>query len=170
MISTAARSQCVMCSAPLSIAITILAAFKVYHATAELLGVTDPAAILDLRARLDAQGHYDDFEVERVVKVALNTASPQYALSATIQPVAERLLKQFKNAKQDFLATAENSSERQVAKDAMDALRLFRKDLGTYNRFYAVLSQLFDYGNTALERRFIFFKRLRSASKKSSSG
>jgi len=138
----------------------ILAAFKVYHATAELLGVTDPAVILDLRAKLDAQGHYDDFEVERVVKVALNPASPQYVLSAAIQPVAERLLKQFKNAKQDFLAAAENSSERQAAKDAMDALRLFRKDLGTYNRFYAFLSQLFDYGNTALEKRFIFFKLL----------
>lgn len=32
--------------------------------------------------------------------------------------------------------------------------------MGAYVRLYAFLSQIFDYGNTALEKRFLFFKRL----------
>ena len=29
-----------------------------------------------------------------------------------------------------------------------------------FQRMYAFLSQIFDYGNTAIEKRFIFYKRL----------
>jgi type I restriction enzyme R subunit len=42
----------------------------------------------------------------------------------------------------------------------MDALLLFKRDLGTFVRVYSFLSQLFDYGNTDVEKRAIFFKRL----------
>ena len=45
----------------------VLAAFQTYYETAELAGVTDPQLILELKAKLDASGHYDEFEVERVV-------------------------------------------------------------------------------------------------------
>src|ERR1700693_2877212 len=38
----------------------ILAAFKTYHTTAELTDVTDPNLVYNLRAKLDAAGHYDD--------------------------------------------------------------------------------------------------------------
>jgi len=48
----------------------------------------------------------------------------------------------------------------QQAKDELDALLLFKRDLGTYVRVYAFLSQMFDYGNTAIEKRALFFKRL----------
>lgn len=44
----------------------ILAAFKKYHPTAELSGVTDPHIIYDLRTKLDAQALYDSFEVTPV--------------------------------------------------------------------------------------------------------
>jgi type I restriction enzyme R subunit len=47
-----------------------------------------------------------------------------------------------------------------AAKDALDALILFKNDMGAYVRLYAFLSQIFDYGNTGIEKRFIFFKRL----------
>ncbi len=40
------------------------------------------------------------------------------------------------------------------------ALSLFRGDMGTYLRFCTFLCQIFDYGNTALEKRAMFFKRL----------
>jgi type I restriction enzyme R subunit len=50
----------------------ILTAFRTYYETAELESATDPNLIYDLRAKLDAAGHYDDFEVERVAKVELN--------------------------------------------------------------------------------------------------
>ena len=43
-----------------------------YYATAELAATTDPNLVFDLRAKLDAAGHYDDFEVDRVVEVELD--------------------------------------------------------------------------------------------------
>ena len=46
------------------------------------------------------------------------------------------------------------------AKEEMDALILFRSDMGTYVRFYTYLSQVFNYENTAYEKRAMFFKRL----------
>lgn len=42
----------------------------------------------------------------------------------------------------------------------MNALQLFKRDLGTFMRVYAFLSQIFDYGNTAIEKRAMFFRRL----------
>ena len=50
----------------------VLAAFRTYYETAELEAVTDPNTIFDLRAKLDASGHYDDFEVDRVALVELD--------------------------------------------------------------------------------------------------
>ena len=37
---------------------------------------------------------------------------------------------------------------------------LFKADLGAFQRMYSFLSQIFDYGNTAIEKLFIFYKRL----------
>jgi type I restriction enzyme R subunit len=37
---------------------------------------------------------------------------------------------------------------------------LFKHDMSVFQRMYAFLSQIFDYGNTAIEKRFIFYKRL----------
>lgn len=46
------------------------------------------------------------------------------------------------------------------AKDALNALILFKKDMATFQRVYAFLAQIFDYGNTAIEKRYIFYRRL----------
>jgi type I restriction enzyme R subunit len=144
----------------------ILAAFKTYYETAELAGVTDPNLIFDLRAKLDATGHYDDFEVEHVVQVELSPKATQAQLVAAIEPVADRLLKRFKAASEAFKAASdmqplgELGPDGQAAKDQLEALTLFKRDLGTFVRVYAFLSQMFDYGNTAIEKRAIFFKRL----------
>lgn len=140
----------------------ILKAFKTYYETAELESATDPHLVYDLRAKLDAAGHYDDFEVERVVKVELDPNGTQKELDAAIAPVADRLLKRFKAAQVEQ-ANAEalgDDKAAKAAKDALDALVLFKADLGAYVRLYAFLSQIFDYGNTDIEKRFVFFKRL----------
>ncbi|MEO8298526.1 MAG: DEAD/DEAH box helicase family protein [Burkholderiales bacterium] len=144
----------------------ILSAFQTYFETAELAGVTDPNLIFDLRAKLDAAGHYDDFEVDRVVQIELNPKATQAQLVAAIEPVADRLLKRFKAASEAFKAASvrlpggDLGPQGQAAKDALDALLLFKRDLGTFVRVHAFLSQMFDYGNTAIEKRAIFFKRL----------
>lgn len=140
----------------------ILKAFKTYYETAELEATTDPHAVYDLRAKLDAAGHYDEFEVERVVKVEMDPQGTQKQLDAAIAPVADRLLKRYKAAQQDRTAAEAKQDEKaaQAAKDTLDALTLFKGDMGAYVRLYAFLSQIFDYGNTDIEKRFIFFKRL----------
>lgn len=140
----------------------VLAAFKTYYETAELEATTDPHLVFDLRAKLDAVGYYDNFEVERVAAVAIDPKGTQAQLSAAIAPVADRLLKRYK-ALQTEKSTAEANKDEaaaKAAKDAMDVLVLFKGDMGTFNRLYAFLSQIFDYGNTDIEKRFIFYKRL----------
>ncbi len=140
----------------------VLEAFKTYYATATLAGVTDPNLVYDLRAKLDAAGHYDDNEVERVVTVELNPNGAQYELNAALEPVADRLLKRYavaRKAWQDAQAL-KDAKAAQAAQDEMNALQLFKRDLGTFMRVYAFLSQIFDYGNTAIEKRAIFFRRL----------
>jgi type I restriction enzyme R subunit len=143
----------------------VLAAFKTYYETAALSGVTDPHLVYDLRAKLDASGHYDDFEVERVVLVELNPRATQALLVAAIEPVADRLLKRYRAARQalrdvEGTGTRSQAPRAQAARDEMNTLILFKRDLGTFLRVYAFLSQVFDYGNTAIEKRAIFYKRL----------
>lgn len=140
----------------------VLEAFKVYFDTAELEDVTDPNLVYDLRAKLDAEGHYDDNEVERVITVEMNPKSSQAELSAAIEPVADRLLKRYRaalNEKRSAIAKKDTKAE-QVATDEMNALILFKHNLGAFQRVYSFLSQIFNYGNTAMEKRSIFFRRL----------
>jgi type I restriction enzyme R subunit len=144
----------------------ILAAFKTYYTTAELAEATDPNLILDLKTKLDAQGHYDDFEIDRVVKVLLNATSTDKArqsqLMASIEPVAQRLMSLHKDARLAYRQADEinDGDALKRAKDELDALTLFRSDMGTYGRFYTFLSQIFDYANTGLEKRALFYKAL----------
>ncbi|NKN13966.1 type I restriction endonuclease subunit R [Rhizobium laguerreae] len=140
----------------------ILKAFQTYYETAELAGVTDPNLVFDLRAKLDASGYYDTFEVDRVVKAELDPKSIQGDLVAAIMPVADRLLKAYKAAQNQRRVALSKEDEKGAkdAKDEMDALLLFRGDMGAFIRVYAFLSQIFDYGNTDIEKRSIFFKRL----------
>lgn len=141
----------------------ILAAFKTYYETAELAGVTDPHLVYDLRAKLDASGHYDEFEVERVVQAEMNAKATQAMLVAAIEPVADRLLKRYKAAQLALAQaqqTAKDGPATQAAKDELAALQLFKRDLGTFVRVYAFLGQVFDYANTDVEKRAMFFKRL----------
>ncbi|MDZ5646982.1 type I restriction endonuclease subunit R [Nitrospirillum sp. BR 11828] len=140
----------------------VLAAFKTYYETAELAGTTDPHLVYDLRAKLDALGYYDDNEVDRVVRVELDPTASQSQLVAALTPVADRLLRRYRAAREglEMARTRQNVAAIREAQDEIDALLLFKKDLGTYLRAYSFLSQIFDYGNTAIEKRALFFKRL----------
>ena len=140
----------------------VLAAFKTYYETAQLEATTDPHLVFDLRAKLDATGYYDTFEVDRVAQVEMDPKGTQAQLSQALAPVADRLLKRYKAAQNDKAIADANKDENasQAAKDAMAVLVLFKGDMGAFNRLYSFLSQIFDYGNTDIEKRFIFYKRL----------
>ena len=108
----------------------VLAAFKTYYDTAELEGVTDPNLVYDLRAKLDGSGHYDDFEVDRVVAVEMNPKAKQGDLIAALEPVADRLLKRFKQA-QEKLLTARAKKDDKATEEAngeINALILLKAD------------------------------------------
>jgi type I restriction enzyme R subunit len=139
----------------------ILAAFKPYFETAELSGVTDPYIVNELKAKLDGQALYDTFEVDRVVNVALKgkRAKPS-ELDAATTPVASRLLTAYAEAKKAFETAGGDAKKEKAAKDTMDSLILFKSDIATYVRIYGFLSQIFDYGNTDVEKRSIFFRLL----------
>ncbi|MBK5204573.1 MAG: type I restriction endonuclease subunit R [Polaromonas sp.] len=140
----------------------VLAAFKAYHTTAELSATTDPNLVFNLRAKLDAAGHYDDFEVDRVVAVELNPNAKQSELISALEPVQDRVMKRYKAAQAAMKLAQEKQDDKatKAAQDELDGLVLFKGDMGAYLRLYTFLSQIFDYGNTAIEKRAIFYKRL----------
>ena len=140
----------------------VLAAFKTYHTTAELSATTDPNLVFNLRAKLDAAGHYDTVEVDRVVMVELNPKAKQSDLVAALEPVQDRIMKRYKAAVAALTTASEKNDDAatKAAQDELDALILFKGDMGAYLRLYTFLSQIFDYGNTGIEKRAIFYKRL----------
>jgi type I restriction enzyme R subunit len=140
----------------------VLDAFKTYYETAELAGVTDPNLVYNLRAKLDAVGHYDEFEVDRVVAVELKPNARQSELAAAVEPIVDRLHKKYKAAQLALKIATENKDKTaaKIAQDELDALLLFQRDMGAFQRLYTYLSQIFDYGNTAIEKRAIFYKQV----------
>jgi type I restriction enzyme, R subunit len=81
----------------------VLSAFKAYYTTAELSATTDPNLVFNLRAKLDAAGHYDDFEVDRVVAVELNPNAKQSELVSALEPVQDRVMKRYKAAQEALM-------------------------------------------------------------------
>ena len=142
--------------------VEVLAAFKAYHTTAELSATTDPNLVFDLKAKLDSAGHYDDFEVDRVVEVVLDPKAKQGDLVAALTPVEDRVMKRYKAARLALEAAKQtgDATAADGAKAEMEALVLFQRDMGAFVRLYTFLSQIFDYGNTAIEKRAIFYKKL----------
>lgn len=58
-------------------------------------------------------------------------------------------------------ATLKNeAATMEAAESDLNALLLFRNDMGAFLPLYTFLSQIFDYGNTDIEKRSIFYKRL----------
>lgn len=100
--------------------------------------------------------------MNRVAQVELNPASKQADLVRALEPVAGRLVLQFKEAseRRRRALSESNSAEAESANAEMESLMLFRRDMGSFGHAYTFLSQIFDYGNTDLEKRFIFYKRL----------
>jgi type I restriction enzyme, R subunit len=140
----------------------VLAAFKTYHTTAELAGVTDPNLVYNLRSKLDATGHYDDFEVDRVVAVELDPKSKQSDLAAAVEPIVDRLHRKYKASQSALTLAKEQKISEAIdkAQNELNALLLFQSDMGSFNRLYIYLSQIFDYGNTEIEKRSIFYKQV----------
>ena len=76
--------------------------------------------------------------------------------------MVDRLHKKYKAATEALKIANEKSDNTaaETAQDALNASRLFQSDMGAFQRLYTYLSQIFDYGNTAIEKRWIFYKQV----------
>jgi type I restriction enzyme R subunit len=97
-----------------------------------------------------------------VVRVAMNPRATQGELVAAIDPVRDRLVKQYAAAQAARIKAeaAGQDAEAQRNRDIMDALVLFKRDMGQYQRLYVFLSQIFNYENHEIEQRSIFYRLL----------
>lgn len=125
----------------------ILASFQPYFRQATLEDVSDPNVVHDLQNKLDAAQIYLDSEVDGLV-TSYMLGKGNNALSSWVAPAKSRFNTRYNTAVAD------------CDKTAQDELDLFRKDLGSFIRAYDFLSQLYDYSDTDLEKRSIYYKHL----------
>ena len=155
----------------------ILAAFQPYFQTAELADVSNPNLIFDLYDKLRAADIFTWTEVEQFCEAFFVKSKSNAAIANICKPAVERWQKRYKHAvdaykqaKEMFertkkfndavlLANAENSFK--DCKKAKDALEIFKKDLGTFVRFYEFMSQIVDYSDKDLEKLSLYARNLR---------
>ena len=155
----------------------ILESFKPYYQTAELDDVSDPNLIFDLFDKLRAAGIFTWQEVEQFCVAFFVKNKSNAAIANICKPAVERWQKRYKSAiaayklaKDMFerskktkdavlIANAENSFKE--CKQEKDALEIFKKDLGTFVRFYEFMSQIVDYSNKDLEKLSLYARNLR---------
>ncbi|NOQ36966.1 MAG: DEAD/DEAH box helicase [Methylococcaceae bacterium] len=154
----------------------ILEAFQPYYQTAELADVSDPDLIFDLFEKLRAESIFQWHEVEQFCEAYLQKSKSNAALANICKPAVDRWTLRYKSANEAFkiakdmfertqktndavlIANAENSFK--DCKKEKDALEIFKKDLGTFVRFYEFMSQLVDYDDKALEKLSIYARHL----------
>ncbi len=155
----------------------ILAAFQPYYQTAVLEDVSDPNLIFDLYDKLRAQDIFTWTEVEQFCEAFFVTSKSSAALANICKPAIDRWQRRYKSAVDAFkqakemvdrakktgdavlVANAENSFKE--CKQEKDALEIFKKDLGTFVRFYEFMSQIVDYDDKNLEKLSLYARNLR---------
>lgn len=155
----------------------ILEAFQPYFETAELEDVSDPDLIFDLFDKLRASGIFNWHEVEQFCGAFLQKSKSSAAIANICKPAVERWQKRYKSAVEAYnqaremfertkktgdavlIANADNSFK--ACKQEKDALEIFKKDLGTFVRFYEFMSQIVDYNNKDLEKLSLYARNLR---------
>ncbi|WP_422466721.1 type I restriction endonuclease subunit R [Endozoicomonas sp. ALC013] len=155
----------------------ILAAFQPYYQTAELADVSDPDKIFELHEKLRASGIFTWNEVERFCEAFLTRKKSNAAVSNICKPAVERWQKRYSSAVAAYeqardmldrmkksgdavlIANGENSLKE--CKQEKDRLEIFKKDLGSYTRYYEFMSQIVDYDDIELEQLSLFARYLR---------
>jgi len=155
----------------------ILDAFQPYYQTAELTDVSDPDLVFDLSEKLRAAGIFQGSEVEQFCVAFYQSGKSDKALSTICKPSVDRWTRRYQSAVDAYtdalnifeetkktgnavlLANAENTLK--DCRTEKDALEIFKKDLGTFVRFYEFMSQIVDYDDRDLEKLSLFARHLR---------
>lgn len=154
----------------------VLKAFQEYYQTAELIDVSNPDLIYDLSEKLRAFGVFRWSEVEQFCEAYLQKSKSNAAISNICKPAVDRwtvryksaieahqtALEMFERAKKsgDAVLIANTEKSFKECKQEKDALELFKKDLGTFVRFYEFISQIVDYDDKDLEKLSLFARNL----------
>ena len=152
-------------------------AFQDYYQTTDLLDLSDPDLIFDLNEKLRASPIFTWNEVERFCDAFFVKNKSDAALINICKPAVERWTKSyrqamvaFKEAKDMFerikklndpVVTANAETRLKDCTKAKDELEIFKKDLGTFTRFYEFMSQIVDYDDKDLEKLSLYARNLR---------
>jgi type I restriction enzyme R subunit len=125
----------------------ILEAFQPYFRDAQLTEITDQNLVNDIETKLDHSGIYDMSEVEEVARTFV-LKKGNNKLSASLAQVKDRFWKKFEAARK-------SSDLHEI-----DRLEDFRKSVLSFTKTYDFLSQIYNYEDTTLEKKAIFFRLL----------
>jgi type I restriction enzyme R subunit len=155
----------------------ILEAFQPYYQTAELADVTDPDKVFELFNKLKSSGIFLWTEVEQFATAFFSRHKSNAVLANICKPAIERWQKRYSTAVADYIknkkmlerckqtgdAVLIGNAEKEFsdAKKAKDELEIFKKDLGTFTRFYEFMSQIVVYDDKELEKLSLFARNLR---------
>jgi len=155
----------------------ILAAFQPYYQTAELMDVSDPQCVFELFEKLRSSGIFLWTEVEQFSDAFFMKNKSNAAIGNICRPAVDRWAKSYASAIDAYLhaknifermkkvddvvlvTNAENSFK--ACKQEKDRLDIFKKDLGSFVRFYEFMSQLVEYDDKSLEKLSLFARHLR---------
>ena len=154
----------------------ILASFQPYYQTAELADVTDPDVIFDLFDKLRAASIFEWQEVEQFCEAFFIKSRSSAAIANICKPAVERWTKRYKLAVEAYQDARKMVAESKKSgnpvlignaeasfkdcKQAKDELDIFKKDLGSFVRFYEFMSQIVAYDDKDLERLSLFARNL----------
>ena len=126
----------------------ILEAFLTYYLEAHVEKETDPNLVHQLATKLAQARIYTPNDVARYAEAWWAKKQSHAALAAAVTPARDEFVARWNDAQ-----TGEDS-------EALDELRTFRKDCGSYVRLYDFMSQVVDYGTSDLEKLAEFLRQL----------
>ncbi|WP_440053526.1 type I restriction endonuclease subunit R [Pseudoalteromonas sp. T1lg65] len=155
----------------------ILEAFQPYYQTAELTDVTNPDVVFELFEKLRTSGIFLWNEVEQFVEAFFTKNKSNAAISNICKPAVERWQKRYSSSVEAYIQAKEMFERTKKTGDAVlianaessfkeckqekDRLEIFKKDLGSFTRFYEFMSQIVDYDDKELEKLSLYARHLR---------
>ena len=123
-------------------------AFLTYYLEAHVETATDPNLVHRLATKLAQARIYTPADVERYAEAWWAPTQSHAGLAAAVTPARDEFVNRWTDA---------NS---QQDSQALDELRTFRKDCGSYVRLYDFMSQVVDYSTSDLEKLSEFLRQL----------
>ena len=123
-------------------------AFLTYYLEAHVETETDPNLVHRLATKLLEARIFTPADIERYAEAWWTPKQSHEALGAAVAPARDEYVARWEEARSD--------SDDQ----ALDVLRTFKKDCGSYVRLYDFMSQVVDYATSDLEKLAEFLRQL----------